>query len=380
MGSGTTAETAERLGRRWIGIDNSKYAMHTARKRLIALHGRPKSDEATKYEYSSCDNCKTVSRKAKTPRTESLRTVRSFTVENMGVYQRAEAWQGFQTERTRYRDEMLKVFGAEVVEHSTLLHGRKERSWVHVGPLDSAITVAQVWSIARQAKGTDCKSVTILSADFDTLSGLEKDEIRTQTGVTVTIRIIPASAIDEVKRRLEIQRGASDESVESMSIPAFYAPLAITLRTKVVKRIVTLTLDRCEVDIDSFITSQQPALKPIKASMSAAAKKKAKSTIDKWETRRKELEAWLQKANTWQKFIDFWAVDWEYGSLVGADDKPIFETDWQSFRVSQSKQESDPIAFSAEYAFAEAGHYRIAARVTDVFGNDGLATVPVTVK
>jgi len=251
---------------------------------------------------------------------------------------------------------------------------------VHVGPLDSAITVGQVWEIARQAKGTDCKAVTILSADFDTLSGSEKDEIKARTGVSVTIRIIPASAIDEVRRRLEIQRGVSDEPVESMAIPAFYAPLAITLRTKVSRRMVTLTLDRCEVDIESFITSQQPALKPIKANMSAAAKKKAKSIIDKWETRRKELEGWLQKANTWQKFIDFWAVDWEYGSLVGSDDKPIFETDWQSFRVRQPKQETNPIAFCAEYQFAEAGQYRIAARVTDVFGNDGLATVAVTVK
>ena len=41
-GSGTTAEAAERLGRRWIGIDNGKYAVHLARKRLIQLHGQPR--------------------------------------------------------------------------------------------------------------------------------------------------------------------------------------------------------------------------------------------------------------------------------------------------------------------------------------------------
>ncbi len=42
MGSGTTAEAAERLGRRWVGIDNGKYAIHLSRKRMIQLHGKPK--------------------------------------------------------------------------------------------------------------------------------------------------------------------------------------------------------------------------------------------------------------------------------------------------------------------------------------------------
>jgi hypothetical protein len=34
----------------------------------------------------------------------------------------------------------------------------------------------------------------------------------------------------------------------------------------------------------------------------------------------------------------------------------------------------------AEYALRSPGEYRIAARVTDVFGNDGIATVQVVVK
>ena len=34
-----------------------------------------------------------------------------FTLENVGVYQRAEQWQDFQRQRSMYRDEMVKVFG-----------------------------------------------------------------------------------------------------------------------------------------------------------------------------------------------------------------------------------------------------------------------------
>jgi adenine-specific DNA-methyltransferase len=379
-GSGTTAEAAERLGRRWILIDNSKYAVHLARKRLIQLHGTPRSSEKQHIDYVECNKCKNIEAKERPSKSRETVNVRPFSVENMGVYQRAEQWQDFQTQRSRYRDEMIKVFGGEVVNHSPLLHGGKGSSWVHVGPLDGPVSVTQVWSIAREAQRSDRKSVTVLSADFDTLSGLEKDEIKAATGVTVTIRIIPASAIDEVRRRLEIQRSNPDTPIESMAIPAFYAPLSIILGQTVSGRLAKLTLERCEIDIESFIASQRPVIKPLASATTPAAKKKIQGEIDKWEARQSELERWLAKANTWEKFIDFWAVDWDYGSRVGPDDKPIFETDWQSFRVRKSKNEIEPLVLMAEYRYEQPGYYRVAARVTDVFGNDGIATVTMEVR
>src|SRR5262249_59960826 len=38
-GSGTTLEAAEKLGRRWIGCDLSRFAIHTTRKRLLGMKG-----------------------------------------------------------------------------------------------------------------------------------------------------------------------------------------------------------------------------------------------------------------------------------------------------------------------------------------------------
>jgi len=38
------------------------------------------------------------------------------------------------------------------------------------------------------------------------------------------------------------------------------------------------------------------------------------------------------------------------------------------------------LTFAAESSYPAPGCYRIAARVTDVFGNDGIATVEVEVK
>ncbi len=379
LGSGTTAEAAERLGRRWIGIDNGKYGIHLARKRLIRLHGQPRSPEKPGYDYVECRHCKNIERKDRPQKSPGPYQVRPFTVENMGVYQRASEWEGFQQQRTAYRDEMIRVFGGEPVEHSPLLHGRKGNTWVHVGPLDAPVSSMQVWSIAREAQRTSTKAVTVLSADFDTLSGSEKDDVKKKTGVAITIRVIPASAIDEVKRRLDLLRANPDLAVESTTIPAFYAPLSIILEEHVSGRSVELKLKRCEVDIESFVASQRPMLKPVTDKMTDKAKKKALDEIKRWENREQELKDWLGKARSWQAFVDFWAVDWDYGRHLGEDEKPIFITEWQSFR-SRGADGTGELTFSAKFSYPEAGVYRIAARVTDVFGNDGIATVEVEVR
>lgn len=378
VGSGTTVEAAERLGRRWIGIDNGKYGVHLARKRLIHLHGKQRPPERVLFDYQESSGV--LVRKERPQRSPGPFHVAPFTVENMGVYQRAGEWQDFQTQRSRYRDEMLAVFGGKVVPGYQFLHGRKgderDGGWVHIGPLDGPISYPQVWHIAREAQGTDTKRVTILSADFDTLSASEKQEIREKTGVQVTIRVIPTSAIDEVQRRLKLQRKDPDTPIESMAIPAFYAPLSILLRAHAKGRLVTVMLERCEVDIESFIASQRPLLRESIDGMSESARKKAQGEKDRWATRERLLHDWLSKADTWQKFVDFWAVDHDYGHRVGDDGKPVFESDWQSFR----SRDGQGLKFTAELSYDQPGHYRIAARVTDVFGNDGIATAMVEVK
>jgi len=124
---------------------------------------------------------------------------------------------------------------------------------------------------------------------------------------------------------------------------------------------------RREVDIESFIASQRPVQRPISDSMTPAARKKGQAVLDKWAARENELQKWLAKATSWQCFIDY-------------EGKPIFETDWQSFRVRRSQSDVDPLLFTADFKYAQPGHYRVAARVTDVFGNDGIATVNVEVR
>jgi len=81
LGSGTTAEAAERLGRRWIGIDSNPEALRIARARLEALHGTPARGKA-RTDYRSCEACKQVTRRSRTGKGAAL-AVRPFTVERL---------------------------------------------------------------------------------------------------------------------------------------------------------------------------------------------------------------------------------------------------------------------------------------------------------
>ncbi len=97
-GSGTTLAVAEKLGRRWIGCDLGRYAIHTTRKRLMEI-----------------ENCK------------------PFEILNLGKYER-QVWQGVsfngKDERTvfyEYLAFILKLYGAEPVAGFSNIHGRKRK-------------------------------------------------------------------------------------------------------------------------------------------------------------------------------------------------------------------------------------------------------------
>jgi DNA modification methylase len=104
-GSGTTAAVAEKLKRRWITCDLGRFAIHTARKRLLSIPG-----------------------------------VRPFIVQNLGKYER-QLWQ-----REEFRDKtkeeerqreyvhfILKLYQAKPLNGYSWLHGAKAGRMVQKG-------------------------------------------------------------------------------------------------------------------------------------------------------------------------------------------------------------------------------------------------------
>ena len=119
-GSGTSLVVSEGHGRRWIGCDLGRWAIHLSRKRLLGV-----------------EKC------------------RPFEVLNLGRYER-QYWQGVtfgkpthgtvEEERTLYEylAFVLRLYGAQAVAGMTHLHGRKGGAMVHIGAVDAPITIDQV--------------------------------------------------------------------------------------------------------------------------------------------------------------------------------------------------------------------------------------------
>ncbi len=127
IGSGTTAAVAEKLNRRWIACDLGRFAIHTARKRLLAIPG-----------------------------------VKAFIVQNLGKYER-QAWQVaefpangkdlLEEQRQResaYRQFILDLYHAKPFAGQAWLHGTKSGKMVHVGAVDAPVTQSDVKAIARE--------------------------------------------------------------------------------------------------------------------------------------------------------------------------------------------------------------------------------------
>ncbi len=157
-GSGTTLAVAEKLGRRWIGSDLSKFAIHTARKRLLGIAG--------------CN---------------------PFEILNLGNYQKAKLRENG---HSRYIDFILQLYGATSITGYQWLHGKKNRNLVHIGSVESIITEKEVRQAAQECFDTKTKAVNILGWDFEMGIHDLVDIIGDDYGVKIRLVQIPREALE----------------------------------------------------------------------------------------------------------------------------------------------------------------------------------------
>jgi adenine-specific DNA-methyltransferase len=206
-GSGTTAAVAEKLNRRWIACDLSRFAIHTTRKRLLAI-----------------DN------------------VRPFIVQNLGKYER-QVWQTAEFPSTgeslvqAYRSFILGLYHAQPITGYTWLHGIRNGHMVHVGNVDSPVTSGDIAGMVTEFKraiGTgksapETNGVDVLGWDF----AFEMNEVAKQQAAIANIRL----------RFLRVPRDVMDKrAVEQGDIHFFeLAALAVDVDVKQLSVILTLT-------------------------------------------------------------------------------------------------------------------------------------------
>ena len=167
-GSGTTGAVAERLGRRWIMTDLSRYAVHTSRKRLLGI-----------------EEC------------------RPFLVQNLGRYER-QYWQGITFEKRsgervplyEYIEFILKLYQSQPISGMMHIHGKKGKRLVHVGAVDAPVTLSEIKETIAEVKKADQDSLDILGWEWEMgLHDVVEKEAKAE-GVHLRLFSIPRDVMD----------------------------------------------------------------------------------------------------------------------------------------------------------------------------------------
>ena len=355
-GSGTTLAVAEKLGRKWIGADLGRFAIHTTRKRLIAVQRELKQQD---------------------------KPYRSFEILNLGKYERQffigvdpTQPEKVRLEQSRLKEEqylelILTAYSAERSPQSAPFHGFKGPIAVLVGPIDAPVTKSVVQNAIKKAKEMNITKVDIIGFEFEMgIKPALQDDAR-QEGVTLSLKYIPNDVFDK-------------RAIEKGQVK-FYDVAYV--EAKINRSKLTVTVDL--TDFGVFYRQEDSDL------IAAQLKKGgSKVIVDKGKIVKinKDKDGKVSHevlTNQWSDWIDYWAVDFNFGTkqeLIRINEEGnekqvwtggyIFQNEWQSFRT---KKDRSLELQSSPHEYLEAGSYKVAIKVIDIFGNDTTKIIPIKV-
>ena len=272
-GSGTTLAVAEKLGRRWIGCDLSKFAIQVTRKRLLDIHNSKDllDEKKKKYGYPA----------------------RPFEIWNIGNYETIY-WKDKEED---YLNFMLKLYQAEKLTGFRYLHGRKQDRIVHIGPLNAPVTMEEVEKVVLECKANGFNKCDILGWDW----GYGVNELgkvfAKKNGVDLKLIQIPS--VNELKSALV------GFDLKLLQIP-----------DEVVEKELLKHIKFAEVaylEIETKVKDKEVILKITDFQLPPTA----------------ELLEIAEKVKHFSELIDYWAIDWDYKG-------DTFHNMWQSFRTKKN--------------------------------------------
>ncbi len=375
-GSGTTAAVAEKLGRKWIATDLGKFGIHTTRKRLIGVQRELKA---------------------------AGKSFRAFEVLNLGRYERQaylnvsnrlsakKKADALAKKERDFRELILRAYRAEPLDNGGFFHGKNAGRLVVVGPINLPVGRLFVEEVITECRKRRASRADILAFEFEMGLFPAVLEEAKQKGIDIAPKMIPPEVFD--KRAVEKGQVRFHDVSYIEAAPRY---------DKKDKRRVTIELTDFSVYYtQGLVDSVAAELKEGKSEVVCEAGKLIKIAKDKKGVVTREV---LTKK--WTDWVDYWAVDFDYesrkeivkmpktmgvegelpGTVVAGEEfiefeerwtgAYIFENEWQSFRT---RQDRDLELTSAAHAYPKPGRYTVAVKVIDIFGNDTMTLVPVTV-
>jgi len=356
-GSGTTLAVAEKQGRKWIGSDLGKFAIHTTRKRMIGVQRELK---AKGKDY------------------------RAFEILNLGKYERQhyiginpdlreeEKQKQLQEREKAFLDLILHAYRAEPVEGFNAFHGKKAGRLVAVGPVNLPVTRLFVEEIILECRKHHITRVDILAFEFE--MGLFPnilDEAKSK-GIDLAMKYIPADVFDK-------------RAVEKNQV-VFHDVSYIEVKPHFKKNSIAVELTDFSVFYSQdSIANAEASVKDKGSKIVVEQGQIIKVSRDKDGVISREV---LTK--NWTDWIDYWSVDFDFESKreiirVRNEDTGeveerwtgdfVFENEWQSFRTKKDRS----LELKSIYHECPPGRRKIAIKVVDIFGNDTMKIVEVTI-
>ena len=385
-GSGTTAAVAEKFGRKWIATDLGKFAIHTTRKRLIGVQRELKAAE---------------------------KNFRAFEVLNLGRYERQaylnvggrltekQKGQALAQKEAEFRELILRAYkatgfgGKEGATQDGFFHGARNGRLVVIGPINLPVGRLFVEEVITECRKRGASRVDVLAFEFEMgLFPAVLEEARNK-GIDLTPKYIPAEVFD--KRAVDKGQVVFHDISFVEATPRYDKKKKLVVQIELTDFSVYYTQGTAEAAIASMkegksdVMCEQGQLYKVSKSKSGIVKKE-------------------KITKHWTDWVDYWAVDFDYlqrkeiikvpvgTGLGGVACLPgfeppqgelavptfeerwtggyIFENEWQSFRTRQNRNLE---LTTASHTYQRPGRYTVAVKVIDIFGNDTMTLVPVTV-
>lgn len=353
-GSGTTLAVAEKLGRKWIGSDLGKFAIHTSRKRMIGVQRQMKKES---------------------------KDYRAFEILNLGKYERQhyiginpnlreeEQQKQIAKKEKDFISLILSAYKAEAFEGFKTFHGKKNSRLVAIGPINLPVSRLFVEAIIKECLKKQITKADILAFEFEMGLFPNIQEEAKAKGIDLALKYIPRDVFDK-------------RAIERNQI-VFHDVSYIDVRPVVNKQAVTVELTEFSVFYN------QDSLKEVEENLKAGGKKLIvdngqiiKVAKDKDGITTREL---LTKK--WTDWVDYWAVDFNFQSkkeIIRVKNESgefeevwtgdyVFENEWQSFRTKKDRN----LELTSVARELGKGEHKIAVKVVDIFGNDTMKVIRI---
>lgn len=356
-GSGTTLSVAEKLGRKWLGSDLGKFSIHTTRKRMIGVQREMK---------------------------ESGEDFRAFEILNLGKYERQHYIGVNENLREEQKQKQLKkkeddfvklivhAYKAEPVSNFKTFHAKKAGRMVAIGAINLPASRLFVEEIIKECIEKQITKVDILAFEYEMGLFPKVQEEAKSRGIDLALKQIPREVFD--KRAIEKNQ------------VQFHDVSYIEVKPHVKGNSVAIELSDFSVYynqdiVENVISSLRNGTDKVLVENGCIVK----ITKDKDGILTRDI---LTKK--WTDWVDYWAVDFDFESrkeLVRAKNEEtgvieekwtgnyIFENEWQSFRTKKDRS----IELKSIFHECLKGRRKIAVKVVDIFGNDTMKVIEITI-